>query len=508
MRGPTVLIASLLVSMCMASPNLRVIAATVAGSNPQVVAGEPTLRWWPNASAFGRVQGSRDGRWFAFGGIIDDPIDRKQAWCFGEVDEPITWTTPFMEDRPWPLDNSMTIEDNRTSMGVSDTGRIIFGANASGVTTTDDYILAYKDGVYSVIAREGSVAPATGFSFATVMGGCTIDPQSEEAWFHTGANSATANAGIFSESGSGPVVRGVTNVLWAGNPFVVNFLEPDRMRQSEGGSRVFYQARLAAPTTEDSVVIFGTTVVGREGFLLPGEASGALVSTMDSAFGTSTVSPNGASFGFRGSRVGGADFAVFGVSQPTPVSALNIINEGDPVLAGGTELWSGAGSNVFGSQTFQVVAVNSFGDKILGGYTNEPVGQNFVLTLNGTEVLLRSGAPVDLNGNGSFDDDCFFNQVVSDNFVFSENNRVLMGATVRNGAGTVTGISIISFDAPIPGDVNGDGEVGPADFALLAAAFGSFVGDPTYNADADLNRDGEVGPGDFAILARNFGRIR
>lgn len=59
----------------------------------------------------------------------------------------------------------------------------------------------------------------------------------------------------------------------------------------------------------------------------------------------------------------------------------------------------------------------------------------------------------------------------------------------------------------INGDVNQDNEVGPADFSLLAAAFGSFDGDPNYTNAADLNDDGEVGPSDFAILAASFGEF-
>lgn len=57
------------------------------------------------------------------------------------------------------------------------------------------------------------------------------------------------------------------------------------------------------------------------------------------------------------------------------------------------------------------------------------------------------------------------------------------------------------------GDVNGDNEIGPADFSQVAAAFGTFLGDPNYNANADLNKDDEVGPADFAILASNFGEF-
>lgn len=59
--------------------------------------------------------------------------------------------------------------------------------------------------------------------------------------------------------------------------------------------------------------------------------------------------------------------------------------------------------------------------------------------------------------------------------------------------------------ALINGDVNGDNEVGPADFTLLSGSFGKMLGDPGYLASADLNRDDEVGPADFTILSQNFG---
>lgn len=57
------------------------------------------------------------------------------------------------------------------------------------------------------------------------------------------------------------------------------------------------------------------------------------------------------------------------------------------------------------------------------------------------------------------------------------------------------------------GDVNADNEVGPADFTLLSAAFGSSLGDPNYLASADLNKDDEVGPADFTLLSGSFGMM-
>jgi hypothetical protein len=60
--------------------------------------------------------------------------------------------------------------------------------------------------------------------------------------------------------------------------------------------------------------------------------------------------------------------------------------------------------------------------------------------------------------------------------------------------------------APVcPGDVTGDGRTDVFDFAELAEAFGSSIGDPGFNPGADLNSDGAVDVFDFAELAEDFG---
>jgi len=58
----------------------------------------------------------------------------------------------------------------------------------------------------------------------------------------------------------------------------------------------------------------------------------------------------------------------------------------------------------------------------------------------------------------------------------------------------------------IPGDINGDFRVGPADFALLSTSYGSTPGEPKWNPNADINSDGKVGPADFALLSAHYGQ--
>lgn len=89
--------------------------------------------------------------------------------------------------------------------------------------------------------------------------------------------------------------------------------------------------------------------------------------------------------------------------------------------------------------------------------------------------------------------------------------RFITGAPFLNKM--ISGLSVTGSDisgqsvSMLNGDVNGDNEVGPADFTLLSAAFGSMLGDPPFNASADLNGDDEVGPSDFTILSGSFGEL-
>jgi len=76
-----------------------------------------------------------------------------------------------------------------------------------------------------------------------------------------------------------------------------------------------------------------------------------------------------------------------------------VARTGDPITPGSTELWG---------DTFYAVAINRNGDYLVMGNTNaiEP-GRNEVAVLNGTTVVFREGDPIDLDGNGQFDDAAF-----------------------------------------------------------------------------------------------------
>jgi len=58
-----------------------------------------------------------------------------------------------------------------------------------------------------------------------------------------------------------------------------------------------------------------------------------------------------------------------------------------------------------------------------------------------------------------------------------------------------------------PSDINSDGNVDAEDLYILAVAYGSHVGDPTYNSDSDIDGDGDVDADDLYIFSGNYGKI-
>ena len=63
-----------------------------------------------------------------------------------------------------------------------------------------------------------------------------------------------------------------------------------------------------------------------------------------------------------------------------------------------------------------------------------------------------------------------------------------------------TEVTVTVLALAIPGDLNGDGQVGGADLGALLAWWGSCDG-----CEADLNRDGLVNGADLAILLGHWG---
>jgi len=61
------------------------------------------------------------------------------------------------------------------------------------------------------------------------------------------------------------------------------------------------------------------------------------------------------------------------------------------------------------------------------------------------------------------------------------------------------------FQLPL-GDINSDGIVAVKDLRILGRAYGSTLGQPSYNPNADLNKDDAVNRTDLTIVRSNYGK--
>jgi len=153
---------------------------------------------------------------------------------------------------------------------------------------------------------------------------------------------------------------------------------------------------------------------------------------------------------------------------------------------------------------FSAFTGNSRGDWLLAGNTDATDPQrDYVLVLNGTEVIATEGDPVDLNGNGEQDDDAYIASFQPNDLFITDTRTVWFLATLRDGAGTALGDAFLRLQLPPPyqpGDMNCDGMVTFADIDWFVEALqgqSAWTHDPCPWLNADCNGDGDVTFGDI-----------
>jgi hypothetical protein len=128
--------------------------------------------------------------------------------------------------------------------------------------------------------------------------------------------------------------------------------------------------------------------------------------------------------------------------------------------------------------TFSAFTGNQVGDWLLAGNTDDPnPSQDLVLVLNGATVVARENDPVDLDGNGMFDDDVVINSFQPNDLHLTDDRRIFLLVTLRNGAGTLLGDGFLRID----------------DFAGPGTAF--CFGDGSLATACPCGNDGTLGHG-------------
>ncbi|MBL8753847.1 MAG: hypothetical protein JNK15_11170, partial [Planctomycetes bacterium] len=82
---------------------------------------------------------------------------------------------------------------------------------------------------------------------------------------------------------------------------------------------------------------------------------------------------------------------------------------------------------------------NALGQFVFGGVTSVPASSNGVLVFDDgagfRRVVARESDPIDLDGNGLFDDDRFFNTFGDDDVLLQDDGTIVFTATMKNAAG-------------------------------------------------------------------------
>lgn len=206
--------------------------------------------------------------------------------------------------------------------------------------------------------------------------------------------------------------------------------------------------------TRDAAPAAATTVVIEEGVPLAGTGFVSPVDTTIPGSSDATVHkmmPNG-DWWSRGQNEDDQDWVLR--------NGAVIAKTGDPIHTGATETWSNSGSGV----SFFVYAANNVGDFVIGGVLDcDDAFSNTALVLNGERIVARENDPVDLDGNGLFDDDLFIESFDRNDMILSDDGKLRFVVNLRDSNATSafqsvgSALAVINVNCPGTfGDLTGD----------------------------------------------------
>ena len=453
-----------------------VIVSNIPGDPTSFVPGLPgvTFEVSGGTGTFLRPHGSPGGNW-----IMNAILETATG-----VDDEVLLVNGvgvLREGDPAPWAATGTLGPFPEKLAINDAGQYAFAHQLGGVGL-NGCVVKFDGAQFVVVAQHDVAIPAMPGAIYDITNYSTSMTEVGGVWFEArfidGAGlSSTNDAVLLADDGQTLIAqKGVTvpGGQAGGAADSISFFYTDSLSITPDGQHVLWQSLLASPFGMDEVVVYDGAVVLQEGTVIPGsgfaepiDSNGLFATSLDAA----------------------GNWFVHGDNDQTNVdwvvrNGQVMAAVGQPIVPGSAELWD---DNTFGRCFFALVG-NGNGDYVIGGETTESdFLRDAVLVLNGTDVVLREGDPIDLDGDGQLDDDLFIAGFDEYELFLADDCELILTVSTRNAAGTQFASAVVRVDL----DCDDCGAVTP--YGAGCAGTGGFV--------PSLDVTGCAAPGGSIILA-------
>lgn len=475
------LASSMLCASASAGSDIEVIYSEIAGDPSAVIPGAVDINGDPIVINFKAVEDfniSPDGSMWILRGRADADADIDTFLLIGSGN-----TGMMLAQEAQPVAGGVAGEVYDFFDGVAgfnNDNDFAYGARArGGDLTVKEKIIRSIGGSVEIIAQES--APINGLMDTGVSGDelCgnsmnsvhLLDDGRVGVVDLSTQNIASSRRPVLLYAGDPPATTGfnINGFLQSGVTLIDvdiwDSFDSNDFSTTPDGAHYLVQGDDEGATATDDILVYDGNVVIREGSEI--DMSGI---TATAVF-QSRLAPSG-DWISRGDDPNNDDWAVRNGSL--------IAATGQPITpARGVEAWG---------DVLLAVDTNSMGDWVVAGNTNsaDPASDS-VIVLNGDQVVLRENDPIDLDGNGMFDDDVFIGR---GNNTFS----AFSGSDVR-----LTDDLVLWVIAPLRDSMGNDlGTFGAGGEALLRIDLGGDNCGPC----GDSNCDGVISVSDIAFFVQ------